>query len=137
MTSKLNPYISFKNKARDAMTFYKEVFGGKLTMSTFGESGMPAEKVDSNGIMHAELLADNGMTIMASDTPEGMEYNPGNNISISLSGNDEAELSNYWEKLSQGATITMPLNKAPWGDMFGMLKDQFGINWLVNISAKK
>jgi PhnB protein len=64
-----------------------------------------------------------------------MEYTPGDVFSVSLSGDDEAELTGYWNQLSEGATITAPLNKAPWGDTFGMCKDKFGINWLVNISG--
>ncbi len=83
------------------------------------------------------LTADNGMILMASDTAPGMSYNPGDNISISLSGDDEPELTGFWDKLSAGGKVTMPLAKAPWGDMFGMLTDKFGINWLVNIAGKK
>ncbi len=83
------------------------------------------------------LVADNGIVLMASDTPSSMEYKPGTNVSISLSGDDEAELKGYWEKLSVGGKITMPLEKAPWGDIFGMFTDKFGIAWLVNIAPKK
>jgi PhnB protein len=87
--------------------------------------------------MHAMLEADNGITLMAADTPSGMEYHPGTNISISLSGDNEAELRSYWEKLLAGGTVTMPLEKAPWGDAFGMLTDKFGVQWLVNIAGQR
>ena len=137
MQSKLNPYINFKGQAKEAMEFYKSVFGGKLELNTFKESGMPVEESEGDQIMHAMLIADNGMTLMASDTPSHMEYKPGTNITISLSGEDEAELSGYWDKLAFGANISQPLTKAPWGDTFGMLTDKFGIVWLVNITAKK
>ena len=137
MTSKLNPYINFKNTAKAAMEFYKAAFGGKLTMATFGESGMMKDTPEANNIMHAMLTADNGMLLMASDTPDHMEYKPGTNVSISLSGDEEAELKGYWEKLSAGGTISQPLTKAPWGDQFGMFTDKFGIQWLVNITAAK
>ncbi len=137
MPNKLNPYISFKGNAKEALEFYKGVFGGELKMSTFKEGGAPVEGADADKIMHGMLVAANGMTIMASDTPPGMPYNPGTNISISLSGDGEEELKGYWEKLSAGATVRMPLDKAPWGDTFGMLTDKFGIDWLVNIAGKK
>lgn len=138
MQSKLNPYISFNGNAKEAIAFYKTVFGGTVTMSTFKEGGMPpSDPVDADKIMHAELIADNGMTLMLSDTPPGMPYNPGANISISLSGDNEEELKGYWNKLSVGAQIAVPLDKAPWGDTFGMLTDTFGIGWLVNIAARK
>jgi PhnB protein len=66
-----------------------------------------------------------------------MEYKPGTNVSLSLSGEDDEELTGYYDKLSEGGNASMPLSKAPWGDKFGMLTDKFGIQWLVNISAKK
>jgi PhnB protein len=66
-----------------------------------------------------------------------MEFKPGSNISISLSGDNEEELRGYWNKLSEGGTIGMPLEKAPWGDTFGMLTDKFGIGWMVNVAGKK
>ena len=137
MQSLLNPYISFKDNAREAMEFYKSVFGGTLEMTTFKDGGMSSGPETDNLVMHAMLTADNGMKFMASDTPEGMEYSAGANISISLSGDDEAELRGFWDKLSEGGTVTMPLEKSPWEDLFGMLTDTFGINWMVNISAKK
>lgn len=137
MTSQLNPYISFKDNAREAMEFYKTVFGGKLTISTFKEFHASQDPAEENKIMHSMLVADNGITFMASDTPNSMNYTSGASISMSLSGENEAELRGYWEKLSLGAKITMPMDKAPWGDTFGMLTDKFGINWMVNIVGKK
>lgn len=137
MPTKLNPYFNFRNNTRQAMEFYKNVFGGKLTMSTFAEYHAPVAPGEETLIMHAQLDVDNGMTLMASDTPTGMEYNPGTNIGVSLSGDDENELRGYYQKLIPGGTVTMPLEKAPWGDTFGMLTDQFGVNWMVNIAAAK
>ncbi len=136
MQSKLNPYISFQGNAREAIEFYKEVFGGKLDMTTFKEGGMETNASTENNIMHAMLVADNGMTLMASDTPEGMmEYKTGTNMSISLSGDNEAELTGYYNKLAEGGTTVEPLVKAPWGDTFGMVADKFGIMWMVNIAG--
>ncbi len=135
MPTRLNPYLSFKDNAAEAMDYYKTVFGGKLLSQTFKELHSSKDPVEDNLIMHAMLEADNGIVLMASDTPARMEYKPGTNISLSLSGDNEAELRDYFEKLSDGGTITMPLEKALWGDTFGMLTDKFGINWLVNISA--
>jgi PhnB protein len=137
MQSILNPYISFKDNARAAMEFYKTIFGGKLTMSTFKEYHASQDPKEDDLIMHAELRADNGIVFMASDTPARMEYHPGNNISMSISGDDEAEIKGYFQKLSAGGMVTMPLEKAIWGDSFGMCTDKFGVNWLVNIAAKK
>ena len=137
MQSKLNPYIGFNGQAKEAIEFYKNVFGGKLSVSTFGESGMNQEPNDANKIMHGSLEADNGMTLMVSDTASHSTYESGARISISLSGDNEEELKGYWDKLSEGGKIEVPLEKAPWGDMFGMLDDKFGVKWLVNIAGKK
>ena len=139
MQSKLNPYITFNGKTRQAMEFYKSVFGGKLDMSTFKEGGAPTTPETENDIMHAMLVADNGITLMASDANDmgGFEYKKGTDISISLSGDNEEELTGYYNKLSEGGNIVEPLKKASWGDTFGMFIDKYGIFWLVNITGNK
>ena len=136
MTSRLNPYISFENNARQAMEFYKGVFGGNLTLNTFGEYGAP-DSPDADKIMHSQLETDSGFTLMGADTPAGMERHPGDNITVSLSGDDADELRGYWEKLSDGGNVTMPLEKQMWGDEFGMCVDRFGIPWMVNITQQQ
>jgi PhnB protein len=130
--SVLNPYISFRDNARQALEFYRDVFGGNVTLNTFGQYGDP-NAPEADNIMHGQLEADNGLTLMAADTPPGMELNPGGNITISLSGDDEQELSGYWDKLSEGGTVTMPFEKQMWGDLFGMCTDKFGVPWMVDV----
>ncbi len=137
MSTTLNPYLNFRNDTRQAMEFYETVFGGKLIMSTFKENHVSEDPGEDNKIMHAELHADNGIVFFASDTPERMEYHPGSNISMALSGDNEGQLKTYFEKLSAGGRVTMPLEKAVWGDTFGMCTDQFGVNWMVNINEPK
>ena len=134
MPTRLNPYLGFRDNAREAMDFYHSVFGGELTRSTFAEfqAGDPAEQ---DKIMHSMLVTENGLVLMGADTPSSMAYTPGDNYSISLSGEDDGELRGYWEKLADGGTVTMPLEPAPWGDTFGMCVDRFGINWMVNIAG--
>jgi PhnB protein len=137
MESKLNPYLSFQNTAREAMEFYKSVFGGKLTINTFKEFGMSQDPAQENLVVHSMLEGDNGITFMASDTPPGMTYRPGASISMALNGDNDAELTMFFEKLSAGGKVGMPLDTAPWGDKFGSFTDRFGIEWLVNIAVKK
>lgn len=87
--------------------------------------------------MHAMLETPSGFTLMASDTPPGMNVTRGDNISVSLSGDDAAALRGYWEKLSAGGSVSVPLEKQMWGDVFGMCTDRFGIPWMVNISESQ
>ena len=131
MASRLNPYISFTDNARQAMEFYQSVFGGDLVVNTFAQMG--AEGAEAEKIMHSMLETPNGFTLMAADTPQGMEHQPGTNINVSLSGEDADELRDYWEKLSSGGTVSVPLEKQMWGDEFGACVDRFGIGWMVNI----
>jgi PhnB protein len=139
MASVLNPYINFDGTTREAMEFYKEVFGGELNLNTYGDlggaSGDPEHQVDVTKIMHGQLTTTSGFTLMAADTPPGMPFQPGNNISVSLSGDDRAELKGYWDKLAEGGQVPVPLEKQMWGDEFGMCVDRFGITWMVNIAA--
>jgi PhnB protein len=133
MASRLNPYISFKDNARQAMEFYRDVFGGNLALNTFGDMGAPAGAPESDKIMHGMLETDNGFTLMGADTPPGMDFNPGNTMAVSLSGDDELQLRAYWDMLSGNGTVTVPLEKQMWGDIFGMCTDQFGVTWMVDI----
>jgi PhnB protein len=137
MTIRLNPYISFRNNAREAIEFYHSVFGGELTISTFADLHASQDPSDDNLIMHSMLVAPNGLTLMASDTTQRMAYTPGDNMSVSLSGEaeDEEVLTGYWSALMVGGAEAMPLSKAAWGDSFGMGTDKYGTTWLVNIAA--
>lgn len=135
MATRLNPYISFTDNARQAMEFYQSVFGGKLTLNTFGEYGAP-DGPGANNIMHGQLDTDSGLTLMAADTPPGETHQVGNNFAVSLSGEDADELRGYWKKLSAGGEVSVPLEKQMWGDEFGMCVDQFGIPWMVNCNQQ-
>lgn len=132
MASRLNPYLSFPGNARQAMEFYERVFGGTLTLNTYDEFGAP-DPAHADKIMHGMLETDGGFALMGADTPPGTEHDPGNNIAISLSGEDADELRSYWEKLSDGGTVLVPLEQQMWGDEFGQCVDEFGTAWMVNI----
>ncbi|MFH8391460.1 VOC family protein [Streptomyces sp. NPDC018036] len=135
MGSRLNPYISFSGDARQALTFYQEVFGGELAIHEFGAFGSEAPPGFEDKVMHGALEARNGFALMGADVPPGMERQVGNNFAVSLSGEDAGELSGYWAKLSAGGKVTVPLEKQMWGDTFGMCTDRFGVQWMVNIAG--
>lgn len=135
MPTTLNPYLGFRDTARAAMEFYQSVFGGELTLSTFGDFHASEDPAEQDKIMHGMLHAPGGLVLMGADTPNSMGLADGSSISVSLSGEDESELRRYWDGLSRGATILEPLTPAPWGDAFGMLTDAHGVTWLVNITG--
>jgi PhnB protein len=131
----LNPYLAFRGNAREAMEFYRKVFGGELTISTFGEYQASQDPSEDELVMHSRLMNPSGFVLMGADAPERMPYNPGDTVSLSIGGEDAEELQGYWDALSDGATVLQPLEKASWGDSFGMLRDRFGFTWLVNIAG--
>lgn len=136
MTSYLNPYLSFRDGAYDAMQHYQRVFGGELTRSTFAEYGMDQDPADAQKTMHSQLVTERGFRLMAADTPASMEHRPGG-YSVSLSGEaeDSDELHRCWEGLAEGGQVQEQLAVAPWGDEFGMLTDRFGVAWMINIAG--
>jgi PhnB protein len=134
MSVTLNPYLNFREGTKEAMEFYAAVFGGDLTVSTFAENGgMGQPEAEQDKVMHSQLVTGNGLTLMAADVPESMPI--GANGTVSLSGDDDATLRGYWDGLVDGGSVTVPLEKAPWGDSFGMCTDRFGIAWMVNIAG--
>ncbi len=137
MPTTLNPYLNFRGNAREAMEFYRDVFGGDLTISTFADLQAAMDPSENDLVMHSDLQTPNGLRFMAADVPDRMEFQPGNNFSMSLSGDSESELRGYFDKLADGGTVIMPLEKASWGDTFGMCIDRFAVRWLVNVSAPR
>lgn len=131
----LNPYLNFKDgKTAEAMKFYQSVLGGELEMHTFGEFGMPTKDTEKDYIMHA-MLKHETLTFMASDGDIHHPVQMGDNISMSLSGDDAETLTKYFNGLAEDGKIDMPLEKQVWGDTFGMLTDKFGVHWMVNITS--
>ncbi len=141
MSVQLHSYIAFKDNAKEAMSFYQSIFGGTVESNTFAEYDspeMPVAPDDRDKIMHAMLNGDNGISFMGADTPSSMPFaEGGSRMTLTLSGDDETLLRYYWDKLSDGGTVTVPLDKSPWGDIFGMLTDKFGIDWMVDVGPKQ
>jgi PhnB protein len=137
MATKVTSYLSFNGNAREAAEFYKSVFGGEVYMDTYDKyaDSVPVADADKSKVMHAYLKGSDEVELMLADTPTGVEYQEGSQLSLALSGEDEAQLRQYWDKLSDGGVVRMPLEKAPWGDIFGMLTDKFGVRWMVNVSS--
>jgi PhnB protein len=136
MGARLNPYLAFDGTAREAMTFYQQIFGGDLTVSTFGEFGDPGMP-GADGVMHAQLETPSGLVLMASDTPPGQDHDTtyAGGMTASISGDDVA-IRQYWEGLAEGGQVMMPFEKQMWGDEFGMLTDKYGVPWMLNLTGQ-
>ena len=135
--AQLNPYLSFRGQAREAMEFYQSALGGELTVSTFGDFQMPDIGEDeADKVMHSQLTTPAGFTLMGADVPSSMPMDVSNGT-VSISGDEADEIRGYWDALAGGGQVTLPLEQAPWGDYFGQLTDKFGINWMVNIAGQQ
>lgn len=129
----LNPYLSFRDDARQALEFYQGVLGGELEITEFGAfPDMVQDASQHDLVMHGQLTTPDGLVLMASDTPNGMPYQAPQGFSVSLSGNTQARTREIWDLLADGGTVTMPLEVPPWGGTFGMLVDRFGIAWMLH-----
>lgn len=145
MTVKLHSYLHFNGNAREALDFYQSVFGGEVQADTFAGfaerapgSGMMYDPAEGDKIMHASLMGSGDIELMLSDVPTSMPaVSKGDTITLTLNGDDEATIKGYWDKLADGGQVSVPLNKAPWGDSFGMLTDKFGVDWMVNITSNQ
>ncbi|HSX17771.1 MAG TPA: VOC family protein [Candidatus Saccharimonadales bacterium] len=129
----LEPYIFFNGNCREAMEFYKDVFGGELSVNTYGNTpGM--DKFNMDWLMHASLEG-GAVKLMASDTEKASPE--AKKVSLSLGGTDEEYMRKIFDSLSAGGEIFMPLKKESWGDIFGSLTDKFGVEWMMNIGVKE
>lgn len=127
----LTPYLSFRDDAREAMTFYQSVLGGTLDVVEFAAfPGAMQDPADEHRVMHAYLETPDGMVLMGADTPTGMEYRAPQGVSVTVSA-DAERARGIWEALGEGGTVTMPYGTPPWGGEFGMVTDRFGVEWMV------
>jgi len=132
---RLAPYLSFRDRARPAMEFYRSVFRGELTITPFGSFDVGQDARDADLVMHAQLETPHGFTLMASDTPRHLPHTAPAGVALSLDGDEAGALESWWSALGEGGRITMPLAAPPWGGRFGMLTDRFDVDWMVSISA--
>jgi PhnB protein len=132
----LTPYLAFAGDAREAMGFYRSLLGGSLDVVAYRDfPEMPHDAADDDRVMHAYLKTDDGLRIMAAETPTGSPYSAPASVTLTLGGGDEAALTRCWDALADGGTVHMPLEPAPWGGSFGSLTDRYGVPWYVMIDG--
>lgn len=137
MTS-LMPYLNFPGTTREAMTFYHSVIGGDLGISTYGEYGAAPEGHEAfEKVMHSQIVSGE-LRLMASDVVPGFgpEVTVGNNYAVSVVGPEDEKLVDWFNRLSEGGRVEMPLEVQVWGDKYGAFTDRYGIPWMFNIEVE-
>ena len=130
----VSAYVAFNGQARQALEYYASVFGGEPRMTTWGEMGVP-EMGPPEGIMHGQVEFENGYVLMASDSTRPGDEVVRGGMNLVLWGTDEQALRGYFDALAAEGTVSQPLEKQMWGDMYGDLTDKFGINWGFNVGV--
>ncbi|MEP7352198.1 MAG: VOC family protein [Acidobacteriota bacterium] len=133
----INTYLNFDGNCDAAMTFYSNCLGAELQMSTMGNSQPNVPENAKDRIMHARILKGGTILLMASDTMPGMPFLAGTNFSISIQCESSTEVDSVFAALAEGGETTMAPADAFWGARFGMLKDKFGIHWMLNYEFPK
>lgn len=134
MTVATVTHLNFRGDARPALEFYQSVFGGELAMITYQDAHNVQSPAEADQLMWGQVAADNGFRIMAYDVPSTQPWDRGrNSFFVSVRGRDVAEITELWQKLSDGGTILAALAPAAWAPLYGMLDDRFGITWVVDV----
>lgn len=128
-------HLNFRGDARAALELYQSVFGGHLTVVTYKDAGAVQQESEADQVMWGQVLAENGFHVMAYDVPSRMAYDRGeNSFFVSVRGDSVEEVTRYWEQLAgEGATIVIPLGPAGWAPAYGMVRDRFGIVWVLDV----
>lgn len=150
MTITTTTHLNFRGDARAALGFYQSVFGGELTIATYGDFGMPKDAPGADGVVFGQVEAPGGFRVMAYDIPGSSAASAGpagstrreNGLTITgqsffvaVRGETLEEVQAYWSALSEGATIVEPLAASAWSPGFGMLTDGFGVTWILDVAV--
>ncbi|TQS25009.1 VOC family protein [Microbispora sp. KK1-11] len=129
-------HLNFRGDARAALDFYHSVFGGSVVAVTYKDAGAVQDPDEADWVMWGQVTADNGFHVMAYDVPSQTPWHPGENaVFVSVRGDDTGEITALWDRLAVGATVVRPLEPAQWAPLYGMLKDRFGVVWVLDVAA--
>ncbi|MBN9347375.1 MAG: VOC family protein [Devosia sp.] len=138
MTIQTTAHLNFRGQARAALDFYREVFGGHLVAVTYRDAGAVQDPAAADQIMWGQIAAENGFRVMAYDVPAARAWHPGEApFFLSIRGADAAEIRGYWDRLVAGATLIQPIGPSGWSPLYGMLRDRFGVTWVLDVEAAR
>ena len=136
MTVDVTPHLNFRGDARQALEFYRSVFGGELTVASYADMG-GTDPETADHVTFGQVTADNGFRIMAYDAYPHLDWDRGSDpFFVSLRGTDPAELQGYWDRLVEGAEVKQPIGPSAWAPLYGQLTDRFGITWVLDIAVE-
>jgi PhnB protein len=136
MSINTTPHLNFRGDAREALTFYQSVFGGDLMVVTYKDAHSVTDPAEADQVMWGQTVATSGFRVMAYDVPAARPWNPGADpFFVSVRSDSTDEIETIWEKLANGATVIVPLAKSGWAPIYGMLKDKFGVTWVLDVAA--
>lgn len=134
MTIKTTVHLNFRGNARAALGFYTSVFGGEQMLVTYADAHAVTNPAEAEQIMWGQVASADGFHVMAYDVPSSRPWNPGEiPVFVSVSGDDADALKSYWDKLSEGGTVVQPIGPAGFSSLYGMLKDAFGVTWVLDL----
>ncbi len=129
-------HLNFRADARQALGFYQTVFGGQMAVVTYRDAGQVRLPSEADQVMWGQVAAESGFRVMAYDVPSGTPWNPGERaFFVAVEGDTADEIAGYWAKLSNGAAIAQPLAPSAWSPLYGMLKDRFGVTWVLSVAV--
>ena len=136
MSIKTVTHLNFRGEARAALAFYQSVFGGDQMVISYADAGAVQNADEADQVMWGQVIAADGFSIMAYDVPSHLPWNPGERaFFVSVRGSDADAITKYWEKLVAGATIVAPLAPSGWAPLYGMVRDRFGVTWVLDVES--
>ncbi|MEP6649051.1 MAG: VOC family protein [Lapillicoccus sp.] len=137
MTLNVTPHLNFRGDARAALEFYRSAFGGDLVVMTYADMGNVGDPAEAQQVVWGQVAAESGFRVMAYDVPASRPWSQGDDpYFVSVRGTDADELAASWERLADGATVLQPLAPSQWAPLYGMLKDRFGVTWVMDIVSE-
>ena len=136
MTIETTAHLNYHGQAREALEFYASVFGGQVVAFTHAQVQDSSHPADDELLAWGEVRTSTGFRVMAYDVRQDQQYDAGERaFFVSVRGDDADELTGYWHALREGATIEADLGPAPWAPLYGMLRDRFGVTWVLDAPA--
>lgn len=137
MTINVVTHLNFRGDARAALGFYHSVFGGDQMVISYADAGNVQDQSEADQVMWGQVAAGNGFCVMAYDVPSRMPWSPGENpFFVSVRGDAAEEVTAYWEKLCEGGSVLQPLAPASWSPLYGMVRDRFGVTWVLDVARE-